>query len=172
MNRRDVLQLGLAAALPAVAGAQAAPQQANAWKPAVFDDHQNETVIALTDLILPATDTPGAKAVHTNRYIDLYLRDGPPAERARFLEGLSWLDGYALRTRSHPFVKCSPAEQVEMLTALDAAADAALAPGNRFFRMAKSMTVRIYYNTQAGYQEMNKGGRVPAAYGCAHSEHA
>jgi glucoside 3-dehydrogenase (cytochrome c) hitch-hiker subunit len=170
MNRRDVLQLGLAvAAVPAVAGAQAAP---DTWKPAVFDDHQNETVIALTDLILPATDTPGAKAAHVNRYIDLYLRDGPATERTRFLEGLSWLDGYALRTRSHPFVKCSPAEQGEMLTALDTGADAALAPGNRFFRMAKSMTVRIYYNTQAGYQEMNKGGRVPAAYGCAHTEHA
>jgi hypothetical protein len=35
---------------------------AAAWKPGLFDDHENETVIALIDLIIPATDTPGPKA--------------------------------------------------------------------------------------------------------------
>src|SRR5215472_10887291 len=41
------------------------------WKPQFFDAHQNETLIALTDLIIPTTNTPGAKAALVNRYLDL-----------------------------------------------------------------------------------------------------
>ena len=52
-----------------------------------------------------------------------------------------------------------------MLEALDAS-------GNDFFHRAKSMTAGIYYNTQIGYQELNKGGRVPATFGCDHQTHA
>jgi hypothetical protein len=45
-------------------------------------------------------------------------------------------------------------------------------PGNNFFRQVKALTARIYYNTQIGYQELNKGGRVPKTFGCSHGTHA
>ena len=181
MDRRSVLQMSvLAATLPAAAQAQEKPHPEPVsqppdkadWKPQVFDDHQNRTVIALTDLIIPATDTPGAKAANVNRYIDLYLADGPDSERTRFVEGLSWLDGYAIANHAHPFVVCTPDQQTAILTALDANTEPGMEPGHRFFRMVKSMTAQIYYNTRAGFQEMNKGGRVPASFGCNHPEHA
>lgn len=152
-------------AIPAAWAAQAAKP---GWRPSVLDDHQNETVITLTELIIPATDTPGAKAARVNRYIDLFLRDGAREQRERFVAGLNWLDGYALREHGHPFVHCSPAEQTAMLEALDQGSGA----GRNFFRQVKTLTSRIYYNTQIGYQELNKGGRVPASFGCKHSEHA
>ena len=40
------------------------------WKPVFLDTHQNETLIALSDMILPKTDTPGAKEALVNRFID------------------------------------------------------------------------------------------------------
>ena len=43
------------------------------WKPVFLDEHQNETLIILSDLIIPATDTPGAKEALVNRYIDLVM---------------------------------------------------------------------------------------------------
>jgi hypothetical protein len=157
MQRRDFVKLGASVfAIPAAWAQHAARPD---WTPQVLDAHQNETVIALTELIIPATDTPGAKAARVNRYVDLFLRDGDAADRERFLEGLSWLDGYAIREHAHPFVHCPAEQQTAMLRALDAAADS---PGHVFFREAKSLTARIYYATEIGYQELNKGGRVPA----------
>ncbi len=138
------------------------------WKPLFLDQHQNDTVIALTEAIIPATDTPGAKAALVNRYIDLFLRDGDPGFRASFLSGLNWLDGHAIRQKGHPFARLSTAYQNELLQSIEQGGPAA---GKAFFRMAKAVTSQIYYNTQIGYRELNKGGRVPADYGCTHKSH-
>jgi hypothetical protein len=165
MQRRDFFKVGAALAIPAAWAQQAAKPD---WRPSVLDDHQNETVIALTELIMPATDTPGAKAARVNRYIDLFLRDGSASQRESFLAGLNWLDGYAIRQHAHPFVHCAAAEQTAMLTALDQGEGA----GHKFFSQLKSLTAHIYYNTEIGYRELNKGDRVPATFGCDHSSHA
>lgn len=162
MHRRDLLTLAASFAIPPAWAQQAAKSD---WKPSFLDDHQNETVIALTELIIPATDTPGAKAGHVNRYIDLFLRDGDQIQRERFMAGLNWLDGHAIHEHGHPFVHLTAAQQTAMLAELEAS-------HNEFFRRAKSMTAGIYYNTQIGYQELNKGGRVPSTFGCAHETHA
>jgi hypothetical protein len=138
----------------------------------VLDAHQNETVIALTELIIPATDTPGAKAARVNRYVDLFLRDGDAARREQFLDGLNWLDGYAIREHGHPFVHCSAPEQTAILRTLDEGSGV----GHTFFKEAKSLTAHIYYATEIGYQELNKGGRVPSWPSdgpvCDHASHA
>ncbi len=127
-----------------------------------------KTVIALADLIIPATDTPGAKAAQVNRYIDLFLRDGSAQQRASFLAGLGSLDGYAIREHGHPFARCSAAEQNAILSAIEQGKGRA----HDFFDQAKALTVQIYYNTEIGYRELNKGGRVPATFACDHSSHA
>ena len=172
MKRREILKLGAAApaALPILGQAQQTARAA--WKPKAFNAHQNETVVALAELIIPATDTPGAKAALVNRHIDLLLADGPETERERFLSGLAWLDDYAVRNYGSPFIKTSAVEQVAILETLDANRNSGVPAGNQFFRMLKSMTSRIYYNTEIGYKELNKGGRPPKSFGCKHPEHA
>ena len=174
MKRRDWLKLSASAALTPVAlTAQELTQDATKaspsaeWKPAVFDAHQNETVIVLSDLILPETDTPGTKAARVNQYIDLLLRDGPAEQRELFLQGLGWMDGYARGRFGHPFIGCSPGQQTQILTSLASAGGEVAESGQHFFRAAKDMITRVYYNTEPGYRELNKGGRVPAAFGCA-----
>jgi hypothetical protein len=161
MNRRELLQISALATTASPALAQMAQ-----WTPKLFDAHQNETVVVLTELIIPTTDTPGAKAANVNRYMDLMLNDGPAPERERFLEGLSFLDGYALRKHQMPFIKLSAAQQTAILEAFDGGAEGETAPGHAFFRMAKQLTSRIYYSTEIGYRELNKGGRVPATVAC------
>jgi hypothetical protein len=134
------------------------------WKPLTLDAHQNETVIAVTDILIPSTDTPGAKDARVNRYIDLFLTDGPGEQRAAFVEGLAWLDGFSRDRHGKTYKLLSRDQQVAVLTALDG--ESAPKPGADFFRLAKRLTVQIYYATEIGQKELNKGGRVPASFAC------
>lgn len=138
-------------------------QQAE-WKPLTLDAHQNETVVILTDLILPTTDTPGAKDANVNRYIDLFLTDGPGTQRERTLAGLARLDNFSALSHGQPFRAITKEQQIAILRqAADGTAPEWLA---EFFRNFKSLTSRIYYNTAIGYRELNKGGRVPKTFAC------
>ncbi|MGI8988540.1 MAG: gluconate 2-dehydrogenase subunit 3 family protein [Bryobacteraceae bacterium] len=164
MNRRDLLKMGASVAtVPAAAAAQKTH-----WKPAFFSATQNETVIAVSDLIIPATETPGAKSALVNRYMDKLLADAPPAQQTRFTEDLAALDEYSSRTRRQPFAKCTPAQQTAILTALGESTDNR---DRRVFENLKAMTVRVYYATEPGFQELNRGGRVPATFACQDTEH-
>lgn len=165
MKRRELLKAAAVSPMMALA------QQAD-WKPLVLDAHQNETVIALSDLIIPATDTPGAKAANVNRFVDLFLSAGSSEQRDSFFDGMGWLDGYCNNKFALPFVKLAQADQIAVLKQLDGAQDASLRPGANFFRAIKMQTSRIYYNTRIGHQELNKGGRVPKTFACATSARA
>lgn len=166
MNRRDLFPLGAAGLILPVL-----PAQTGAWKPTLFAAQQNETVIALTDLIIPATDTPGAKDAHVNRYLDLLLAGGKDEPKREFLAGLTWLDTHSRELHNKPFASLPADDQIEILKSLDTpATEDSLAPGRLFFRSIKSWTSRIYYATEIGFKELNKGGRVPATYGCPHPE--
>jgi len=179
MRRRDLLKLGASVTAVPAGVAQQQKQSggksalpAPAWKPELFDNHENQTVIALTDLIIPATDTPGAKAALVNQHMDHILAASPEDEKTPFREGLWWVDGYAMRKHGKPFTDCTPAQQAAILEALDAGTDPEVAPGHRFFQMLKSFTAAVYYATEIGRNELNKGGRVPATFACRHPEHA
>ena len=70
---------------PAQSGVDASKElKAAEWKPLFLDEHQNETLIVLSDLIIPATDTPGAKEALVNRYIDLVMAAETPEKQQRF----------------------------------------------------------------------------------------
>ena len=187
MKRRDILKtalFGTGAALSgqghpqthhvagnaAAAAAAAQAGETGAWKPLLFDAHQNGTVVALSDLIIPATDTPGAKAANVNAYIDLVLNDGEPQPRNSFLQGLGWLDGYAIREHGKPFVECTQARQAALLESLDESPVPALSAGTAFLAQAKRLTIEGYYTSKIGIDELNKGG-VPETYACTHESH-
>lgn len=172
MDRRDALKTATAFALAPVLLPAESQRLVTApgWKPVLFTPHQNETVMVLTELIIPTTDTPGAKQALVNRYIDLLLKAGPERERDRFLAGLQWLDEYSRKQDGSEFVKLSPAKQIALLERLDAEGDSALQEGHAFFRMAKALTARLYYQTEIGYKELNKRG-VPGGFGCTETSH-
>ena len=105
---------------------------AAAWTPKVLNPHQNELVIAASELIIPATETPGATAAQVNRYIDDVLAEAKPADRDAFLQGLAWLDMRSEARFNRQFVNASPEQQIELLQGLEAAARIAPAAANPF----------------------------------------
>ena len=107
LPRREALKAGVG--LVSIT-AMAQPMAAT-WTAQTLDEHQLATVEVLGDLIIPTTDTPGAKAALVHRYVDLFLTDGPDSERVRFLEGLGWLDGYTNGKFQKPFIQLSDDEK-------------------------------------------------------------
>src|SRR5206468_1353320 len=95
MNRRDVLRMLTAGAvLPAMTPElfafyrQAHPDASYSLR--TLNPHQNDTVVAMIDQIIPATDTPGAKAARVNEFIDVILTEwATDEERRNFLDGLA-----------------------------------------------------------------------------------
>ena len=193
LNRRDALRTlaagtaGVAAttwveSLSALAQSHAhspgaaAVMSAQTWKPRVLTAAQNEAVIAITELIIPETDTPGAKALGVNRFVDRVLQTASKAERDRFVRGLAWMDGQSRAAGSKNFVSSTPAEQTALLTRLADDQNTAEAdrPGVEFFRAIKSMTISGYYTTEIGLRrELGDDGKlaVEQFVGCEHPEH-
>ena len=149
---------------------------AGPWTPKVLSAHQNETVITLSELIIPTTDTPGAKAAKVNEFIDGALSNTSPADRTAFLDGLTWLDEHCQQQHNGAFVALTADQQVAVLTTLSPATDPtpAVKPGADFFKAIKAMTVTGYYTSEIGLQqEIGDDGTMffTEFKGCTHKEH-
>jgi hypothetical protein len=121
------------------------------WKPKFFDEHQNETVVAVSDLIIPDTDTPGAKAAQANRFIDLLLSAENADTQKQYIQALNWFDGYCLSRYSRPFVELNRDEQASVLTLLTYPSDdPQIAYGAELFGVIKDSIVQAYYTSEVG----------------------
>jgi hypothetical protein len=152
----------------------AGTQAAAAWAPKTLDKHQLDTVATLSELIIPQTDTPGAKATLVDRFIDSILAEAPPAERTSFVKGLAWMDARSKALFGKDVISATPAQQTELLTTLSAANSREPRAGVDFFNAIKSLTITGYYTSEVGLrQELGDDGVLAQAtfVGCTHPEH-
>jgi glucoside 3-dehydrogenase (cytochrome c) hitch-hiker subunit len=121
------------------------------WKPKFFDAHQNETVVTVSDLLIPDTDTPGAKAAQANRFIDLLLAGGEEEEKRNYVEALNWLDGHCLGLYGKPFTDLARSQQEDVLTLLTHKnSNPEIAYGVEMFGRIKGSIVDAYYSSKIG----------------------
>jgi len=189
MHRRELFRLlGAGAVLPAVPPElfamlrQAQPGEGYALR--TLDAHQNATVVAMIDLILPATDTPGANGARVNEFIDLILTEwATEEERKEFLDGLANIDKQSNDLFGKNFADASPAQQEAQLRSIDdiemANRQAKARHGNTvpepdahlkgpFWIVFKNMTLHGYYTSEIGYTQELKLQIIPGAqHGCA-----
>jgi len=182
MNRREaLLALGGAAVLadPLFAAGRSLRSRLGKGALTVLDPHQNATVVTIADLIIPATDTPGATAAKVNEFIDLCLGEWFDAdERKRFLDGLAEADARSNKRFGKDFTACTPEEQTEMLQLLDAEVAALRdaekqrlhrepSPSQRFFGTMKRLTLLGYFTSEVGVTEELHNPIIPGRYdGC------
>jgi hypothetical protein len=156
------------------AGAVIAAQD---WTPRTLTAAQNDLVVALTELIIPETDTPGAKAARVNRFIDQVLTDAAPPVRESFVRGLSWIDSRSGELYKQTFLAASADQQTALLTRISSDVEGTNAEatiGRQFFQAIKGMTINGYYTTEIGLrQELGDNGQLflPQFEGCNHPEH-
>ena len=147
------------------------------WNPIFLDEHQNQTLIALSDLIIPATDTPGGKQALVNRFIDLLLSAETPETQRSFLNSLAYLDGLSIARHRNGFVHLARERQVELLNliayphALGTWGEKAKEfEGFAHFNQLKSWISRAYYSSEVGMQELGWDGSFAHGelQGCTH----
>ena len=168
--------LGEAALARAGAVTQSEAGAVAEWAPRVFTPHQNATVVELTELIIPRTETAGARDARVNEFIDTVLDDAAPAEREAFLRGLEWLDGRSRETFGTDFIDATPAGRTALLTAVSSPDNGGQADreGVAFFEAVKRLTVTGYYTSEIGMlEELGDDGTLHFAEkrGCLHPEH-
>ena len=160
MNRREALKrvaalVGGTLSIPTVAAALSGCQPSGSGSLMTFTADQAELVATIAERIIPATDTPGARAAGVHRFIDLILAETAlPEDRERFLAGLDAVDAQCEEDYGQPFLACTPEEQNDLLTQWDEAAfgnGASSSPDTPpFFQMMKELTLVGYYTSEIG----------------------
>jgi gluconate 2-dehydrogenase gamma chain len=166
---------------PAQSGVDASQELSAAnWKPLFLDEHQNETLVILSDLIIPANDTPGAKEALANRFIDLVLAAETHDRQRSFLDSLAYLDGESMRRYKAAFRYLKRDEQDDLLHSLSypragsnwTGEGAAPDIGHGHFEKLKQQIAGAYYSSQIGQRELGWDGNFAHGpyQGCEHPE--
>ena len=158
MNRREaLLLLAGTAALPESLKAmgRAVHQRVRAGTLRTFTPHQNETVATIAELIIPKTDTPGARDAGVPAFIDVMLADwGDDDQRQMFTTGLANVDERSRTAFGKEFIGCTPEQQSEILQDLDyelaRLRDAKSDTSKNFFGAMKWLTLTGYYTSEVG----------------------
>ncbi len=149
MNRRDaLLLLAGTAAIPdrLFAIGRSVHERVRAGSLRALTPHQNETVATIAELIIPKTDTPGARDAGVPAFIDVMLADwGDDEQRQFFTAGLANVDERSRAAFGKDFVGCTVQQQTQILTDLDAEL-----ASKSFFQAMKWLTLTGYYTSEVG----------------------
>lgn len=152
-------------------------QAGESWAPRFLTMHENEAVATLAELIIPETDTPGARAANVNQYIDhvLAAEETTDAAREGFRRGLAWMDRASRERFGRVFVDADPTQQTALLTELASPDPGATdRTGIDFFSDIRLRTIEGYYGSEVGmFDELGfQGNSVLREFpGCTHPEH-
>ena len=184
MNRRELIQrvamlMGGAISAPAVLGVLSgcSPKPSGAsWTPQFLSKEEGAVVDDVAELILPRTDTPGARDVGVPAFIDVILKDAYPAEdQARFVSGLKDFDAEAQRAHGKPFLELPQAQRLAFLQKVhdEAAvaerkqADNEVPPSERnrpFVLMMKELTMLGFFVSKPGATQVLQYVAVPGGF--------
>ncbi len=130
-------------------------------------DRQRELMAEVADIVIPRTDTPGARDVGTGDFVLLALAHGLSGTRAPMASGAIttalapltrrdgslrhalWLERTLDQASNGDFLRKSPTERIAILSAIDAAAMARGAAWSPWVAV-KGLILTGYYTSQAG----------------------
>jgi hypothetical protein len=144
-----------------------------------FPAERKNLVSEIAEIIIPKTDTPGAKDAKVGEFIELMLKDCyPERDQSSFNKGLEELE-------KKDFLKATPEEQSKILTEMEAATKAEMEKageekkkyteagkeysdaGVPFFRLMKELTLLGYFTSEPGATQALEYVAVPGRYdGC------
>src|ERR1700748_3599952 len=113
----------------------------------------------VAETILPATDTPGAKAAKVGEFMTVIVRDCyEEKDQKVFVAGMQTLNEACKKQYGKYFMESSPEERHDLLVALDKEAKEymdkkAAGDPKHYFRLMKELTLWGYFTSKPGDNE-------------------
>ncbi len=155
MTRREALKKLAALIGGALSAAELSPlayaAQSSPEEPPLFLNADQFTLLSrIVDLMIPATDTPGALAAGVHRFIDMMLAEYAAKDtRETLLEGLNEVHTASMAGQDRDFLELTSAEQFDILATVDEQAFSD-ASRSESYRLLKSMILFGYYTSEPG----------------------
>ncbi len=138
----------------------------------LFNNDRKNIISAISALIIPVTDTPGALEANVPDYIQVMITDCYPDEdQERFVTGLDEIDKEAKNSFDKSFLNLEETQQVELLTRLEKEAVEKRKNDPEFvppaLLMLKELTLIGYFTSEVGATQALNYVPVPGKYeGC------
>jgi hypothetical protein len=110
---------------------------------------EEDLIAEIADTIIPATDTPGAKAVGAHLFTLVMVDDCmEKSEQEKYLKGLRSFNDSTKKITGKSFIKASPEERLEILTALEKDRDNLPEETKIFYSRTRQYIVQGYTSSQ------------------------
>ena len=151
------------------------------YQPQFFTAEELRVVDHLAEMIIPADRSPGAHAAGVAEFIDFMVFNGADLSgggsigvATRFRSGLKWMNAHCQQLYGRPLLECSEQQQNELLEHLAYKNQfrSGEEDGREFFQLMRDYTVKGYYTSRIGLEELDYPGlqtvwaEMPA---CPHS---
>ena len=179
MDRREALKrtailMGGMVSAPAIMGVLkgCSAKPGIDWKPVFLSDDQASIVTQVAEIIIPRTDTPGAKDVGVPGFIDQMLKEVYSKEdQESFISGLNAFNEGAEKEYGEEFADLDDEDQTAYVNKVHAAAveaDTAGEPAKQpFILTMKELTMLGFFTSEPGATQVLQYVAVPGAYeGC------
>ena len=176
MDRREALKrtawiMGGAVSAPAILGILkgCTAKPTIDWKPVFLSNEQGTLVTQVAEIIIPKTDTPGAKDVGVPGFIDQIVSECFKKEdQDKFLNGLKAFDDEAKKAHGDPFIELDAETQAAFVKKLhDEAVNTDPGSERPFILTLKELTMLGFFTSEPGASQVLQYNPVPGAYkGC------
>ncbi|HYF68874.1 MAG TPA: gluconate 2-dehydrogenase subunit 3 family protein [Ohtaekwangia sp.] len=173
--RRTAMLMGGALSAPAIIGVLngCTAKPVINWKPQFLSPEQATVVSEVAEIIIPKTDTPGAKDVGVPSFIDVMLKDVySEKDQERFINGIKEFNEKAIAQFGESFLELDEEDRTGLvkkvhLEAIEASRTTNPSPPKPFILMTKELTMLGYFTSEAGATQVLQYEAVPGAYkGC------
>jgi hypothetical protein len=180
MNRRDALtRVGLILGGTVVgaelflSGCTNAPHNTIGGAGTNFTNDDIAFLDEVSETILPATDSPGAKEAKVGTFMTVIVRDCyTEADQKVFVAGMQKLNDACKQKNGKVYLDCTPDQRHELLVALDKEQKDYMAAKKKddpshYFRMMKELTLWGYFTSEPGATKALRYVAIPGKYqGC------
>jgi hypothetical protein len=173
MERRELLKkIAILTGAAVVGGEFLLTGCKNNSTPAIhlFSEAEISLLDEIAETIIPATDTPGAKAAELGKFMDIMVKDCyTVAEQKSFKEGLQSINTFSVKQTQKPFLENGAADKEKVLIALEKEAkkfnqEKKEGTPAHYYTMMKQLTLWGFFTSKTGMTETLRHNPVPGEY--------